>query len=440
MNKYVVGIMLAVPFGLACGPVPPPNGGTAGTGGNPSNPFCAVERVLQSKCQSCHAATPTGGAPFPLMSYADTQKTHNGTPIWQRIKERVRTDSMPPTGWTPRPDAAEKAVIAAWNGTGSECSVDPNATTCPQNPSRCVGEEHLPCQVTHRFLAHAPGNKAAKFTVAAGAADEYWCFDFVNPFFGTQQVARAEAPVVDNDAVIHHWLLFGTNEGRADGGIRGGCVQPEIGNSKLLSGWAPGGTNTVMPDDVRMEMGKYRYLELQVHYNNPVPIAGPDASGVAYCIEPNPGGRALAGITTLGTDNLLIPVGAKDVVGGTGTCNNLPTTLNPVFILGSSPHMHKLGSGFKTEQIRGGQVIDHISNIPIGGWSFDKQIHYMYTKPKEVRPGDTLRTTCYYSNPSQFPFVGFGTRTIDEMCYDFAMVYPINQARGECGQGITFGL
>jgi hypothetical protein len=82
--------------------------------------------------------------------------------------------------------------------------------------------------VTQRFLAHAPGNKNAKYPVGAGSADEYTCFDFRNPFYGTQNVVRAEAPVIDNGSVIHHWLLFGTHELRADGAIRGACVAPEM--------------------------------------------------------------------------------------------------------------------------------------------------------------------------------------------------------------------
>lgn len=35
--------------------------------------FCDVEPVLANKCQRCHDAPPRNGAPFPLLSFADTQ-------------------------------------------------------------------------------------------------------------------------------------------------------------------------------------------------------------------------------------------------------------------------------------------------------------------------------------------------------------------------------
>jgi hypothetical protein len=71
-----------------------------------------------------------------------------------------------------------------------------------------------------------------------------------------------------------------------------------------------------------------------------------------------------------------------------------------------------------------------LSNIPLGSWNFDNQIHYPITR-REVLPGDTLRTTCYYDNPSPSS-VGFGTKTSDEMCYDFITVFPYAAANKHC--------
>src|SRR5262245_61249899 len=46
--------------------VPGSGGSNGATGGNGLP--CAVQALLQSRCQSCHSATPVGGAPMPLMT------------------------------------------------------------------------------------------------------------------------------------------------------------------------------------------------------------------------------------------------------------------------------------------------------------------------------------------------------------------------------------
>jgi len=122
------------------------------------------------------------------------------------------------------------------------------------------------------------------------------------------------------------------------------------------------------------------------------------------------------------------------VLGGTGTCSGLPTNGQPVYVIGTSPHMHRLGSGFTTTVDKNGHLL---SNIPMEKWVFDQQIHYGIDR-YQLLPGDRLTTRCYYTNPAGSA-VRFGPRTQDEMCYDFMMVYPSSGTKKECGQGITFG-
>ena len=134
--------------------------------------------------------------------------------------------------------------------------------------------------------------------------------------------------------------------------------------------------------------------------------------------------------------------GLRTGVGGTGICG--PGALDTgsglakdqsVYVIGSSPHMHKLGHGFKTTHSRGGVELGALSNIP-NRWYYDEKSKYL-RDPLEVRPGDTLTTECVYSNP--WPsFTGFGIHSFTEQCYDFLLVYPIDSARAKCGQGIVF--
>lgn len=439
MERLVLGVSLAVGLTAACGPNPAPTG-TGGTGGNAgggNNPFCAVKQVLDAKCTSCHADIPNSGAPMPLTSYAATQRNGlNGQKIFSLIGARVASGTMPPGGGL---SAQEQATLVDWanaGGPGSECAGQSRGT-CATDPSYCIGEQYLPCKPDIYLRAHAPGNANKKFTVPANASDRYNCYQFPNPFAGGKYEI-AEAAAIDNYSVIHHWLVFGTNTPQAVGDVddSGGCTSPEQKDT-LLSGWAPGATNSVFPKDVGLLLNQYKYLTLQIHYNNPTNVPADDASGVAYCtttqVPPN-----IAGIVTLGQDyGVTAPAGAVNFPGGSGTCNNLfAAGSGTATIIESFPHMHRMGSGFTTEHLRNGQLVDYVSDVPLGTWAFDQQTHYPHnelgTGRIQILPGDTLRTTCFYTNPTATNVV-FGTKTSDEMCYDFVIAYPIQQLRRGCG-------
>ena len=82
------------------------SGGGVGTGGggggmiSPDMP-CGVVTVLQGTCQQCHGATPTNGAPFPMLTRADLLAASVITPemtIGQRsvLRMQAPTGHMPP--------------------------------------------------------------------------------------------------------------------------------------------------------------------------------------------------------------------------------------------------------------------------------------------------------------------------------------------------------
>jgi hypothetical protein len=175
----------------------------------------------------------------------------------------------------------------------------------------------------------------------------------------------------------------------------------------------------------------YPYFQLQIHYNNARYADGADASGVAFCTTNTPRTNA-AGIVTLGTMLFFIPPNANDYAV-TSNCSNLASDgRTTMTVISTSPHMHLLGTGFRTQHLRGSTTdMGDLSNIAVGTWSFDNQKHYPINPRRQVVPGDTLRTTCFFDNPTSSA-VTFGTRTRDEMCYDFVTVYPYNLATKRC--------
>jgi hypothetical protein len=241
--------------------------------------------------------------------------------------------------------------------------------------------------------------------------------------------------IIDDDRVIHHWILFGTDNESSwpYGGITSGYPCMAATANTHVTGWAPGGENTVLPSDVGLELDYKRFI-LQVHYNNTAHNGAADASGVAFCTAPRSSRQNIAGIVTLDTTTINIG-GRVTNATETGTCNNLSEDGTALTMIGTSPHMHLLGTGFRTTHRRGTQALPDLSYIPNGTWSFEQQRHYALNPRVEVRANDVLQTTCTYSNPGSAP-IGFGPGTGQEMCYDFVTVYPYDKAVKKCGPSI----
>jgi hypothetical protein len=104
-------------------PIPPPwpppesDGGSDGptcedttdTGDFP----CDVFALLQTHCHTCHQSPPLNSAPFPLLTFEDTQAPYGtmGKQRWQRMAEVVESGFMP-LGKTIPPE--DKQALLAW--------------------------------------------------------------------------------------------------------------------------------------------------------------------------------------------------------------------------------------------------------------------------------------------------------------------------------------
>lgn len=130
--------------------VPPPNCADGGTAPSVAIEFCQAEIILRTVCQKCHADPPMHGAPFPLVTYQDTQEVFdrvNGTLRWQRMQEVVALDFMPLRGLPDVPvellTCEEKSTLMGWLDQcarpegGTDCA-DSNAalTACDPRWSR----------------------------------------------------------------------------------------------------------------------------------------------------------------------------------------------------------------------------------------------------------------------------------------------------------------
>lgn len=412
------------------------SGGDTGndTGEPPSGQIpCEVQDFLSDNCWMCHSASPKFGAPMPLAEPTDFEVPSVSdltTPVHAMVANRIanEADPMPETGLLP---AEDRAVLETWIAQGRP--LDP-VEACEGSDE--TGEEppnvDAPCDDPFVVTAHAQGSDDG-FQVPL-TDDLYQCFVVAAPFAAADQ-GTAWAPVIDDDRVVHHMLLLTDPSGLLQpGDLVPNCATLSL-TSNMLMGWGPGSGVYEMPDEAGLELpNPGANLVLQVHYNNTAGYDDAvDSSGFAVCStsEPRPN---VAATLWLGTTD--IDVGAGETDSATGACDTSGVA-QPFTMLMSWPHMHQFGSQFVTNVERIGGGIDPVVTVP--AYSFDSQIYYPHDPGIVVQPGDVLRTTCTYDNTSGSS-VGFGEGTAEEMCFNFATVYPIDLFNAQNRQCLGGGL
>lgn len=78
---------------------------------------CGPDRVLKNVCQFCHTNPPQHDAPFPLVTYANTQAEMDGKPLYFWMEKYVSEEIMP----LPPVDIsdADRAVLLQWLRAGA---------------------------------------------------------------------------------------------------------------------------------------------------------------------------------------------------------------------------------------------------------------------------------------------------------------------------------
>ncbi|MBL4687534.1 MAG: hypothetical protein JKY37_23260, partial [Nannocystaceae bacterium] len=395
---------------------------------------CDVLSVLAENCFECHSDTPSFGAPMALADYDAMHVPAPSdlvTPTFEMVAARV-DDPVRPMPPIKIMDEADKAVLRAWIDAGAPEDPDADCGSVEPPPVDPVGPQALDCEVTDTFTAHAPGSNAGFQVPTQGAENLYQCFAFQTPYDIPTQ-ATAWAPIIDDARVVHHWILYRNRAPNTDGGVFPCDAGLQL-EADFVAGWAPGGQNMTMPDGVGLQLAEAGdWFILQIHYNNSAHYNDVvDSSGVAFCAADSPR-TDTAGILSVGTVGIDIPAnttGHQEV----GTCGWLGTIGWPaeLHVIGGSPHMHQYGRGLTTELLRGGNAgQEMITNVP--NFTFENQGMHLNEPEVIIHPGDRLRTTCTFDNPNPFR-VGFGEATGDEMCFNFMLVYPIQQIHNRnCG-------
>jgi hypothetical protein len=429
------------------GAIPPVTAGAsapnaaAGTGALATGPLpCAVSKALGTHCQKCHGTTPIGGAPMSLVTLDDFQKPAKSMAslkVYQLAKMRIndKAKPMPPGGGMP---AADLATLDSWLGAGAVAgtSADQQCGDAVKPPVVGGSDEGsygaitaLPGETCYDFPVHAGQTVGDTAAYDVGTGEHYEQFYFRAPW-PTGSVATRYGTKFDNQKVIHHWLLFGSAEADAEGSHKTSPLPTLLGvNATLLAGWAVGGTNLSMPEDVGFELPeKGTTLNLQWHFYNNTSTKQLDKSVVQVCTVPAGMRPHTASVTWVGTEDLNgnkwfggagMPAHQSSVFSG--TCDPLREGMNstePIHIIGFWPHMHQLGTNMKAVVNHKNGMKETIFDKP---FDFNYQIHYF--QKYDLMPGDTLTASCTYNNTTAMG-VPFGESSDTEMCYNFTFAWP----------------
>ncbi|MEM9071493.1 MAG: hypothetical protein AAGE52_23505 [Myxococcota bacterium] len=380
---------------------------------------CEVSDIVGRRCIGCHADDPQFGAPMALTNASSFAAERRGQPVHELALERIGRDDesrMPPASQEALTDE-ELGALEAWLGSGAPETDDEGV--CGGEPAEvCQDPSCLPCEPDRRFLVH--GETQADPFVVPDSGNPFRCVAFRSPF-GRRDQAAAWAPIIDDERVVHHWILYRTSTPQREGAHDCNMPLDAVG----LMGWAPGTQASVLPDDVGLELsqGGDEWLILEMHYWNAAGHTDAiDQSGVAICTTE--GRRKTAGILTFGSTAISLPPRLDTTI--TGLCPSTSTLLlsEPLKVIATTPHMHRLGTRIVSEVLPAGLDIRSRRLVRVDPWSFDDQRTHWFDDPVMIRPGDAVRTRCVYENESD-EFVFFGERNEDEMCFNFALVYPL---------------
>jgi hypothetical protein len=412
-------------------PGPPP---VRDAGAPPSQPGeemglpCEISTILTTHCARCHGEQLSFGAPFPLVTLEDLHAPAVSDPsrkIFELLVGRM-TDprlTMPPAPAEPATEA-EIETIRAWveRGAPAEKTCGADAPPPPEVPDAGMPPPNPECDHVFELRAHGvglPGDDSPYQVPPLG--DLYVNFMFKVPWTGSVHGLEFH-PIVDDERVLHHMLLYSAPIGAA----LDGTIIPGIGThpgESLIAGWAPGGDPMIMPEGVGLEMppGPTGRFIMEMHYNN---MAGfmdaRDRSGFRVCATSAKRPQTAAS-HLLGTE--VIVIAGPGEFTATGMCHpylNLSGLLNrePIHIISSTPHLHRRGRNLRTEIHRADGQVEVLIDEP---FNFDNQI--THDTPAIINPGDWLKTVCTYEN--ERGIAGFGVRTDDEMCQNYVLAYPV---------------
>jgi hypothetical protein len=219
--------------------------------------------------------------------------------------------------------------------------------------------------------------------------------------------------------VVHHYEVFQALAPEKEGLFD--CSQQQIKMSWLpLFGGGAGAAGLQLPQGTGFKLPRSAQLLVQLHLLNAAPAPSESRVVINMDYAQDPAQITPAGIFALGSMDIQLNPGAKDVQLGS-KCS-LPKPLN---VFAVQPHMHKLGT--RIELAHGA---DEAAARPLykrDPWVFGEQPIDPLTI--QLKKGDFVSSTCTFTNTTDRP-VSYGENTKDEMCFLVLFYTPFDRLDG----------
>jgi hypothetical protein len=344
-----------------------------------------------------------------------------------------------PQAPAPRLSSAEQKLLVDWVNAGmpareagatcsSDMQINPQEGANPDAPTPADRDAGLAqpaaqtggpddCEAYYELRAHgAVGEEDTTPFMVRGTGEnqgnQYHCF-YLKPPYDLDDQGLWFAPIIDNKAVLHHWLLYGTDLMLQESGSTSPCSAAEPG-AYLLAGWAPGTPETNFPVDVGMQMPSAGMI-LEVHYFNQTGTAQPDRSGVKFCTAKKNTREHTQAVHFTGGENICVPPDSQWSMNG--LCDPSDAA-GDIHITNLWPHMHKTGRRMKVTIHRANGTDEVIHDK-----AFDFNLQLTYPLDLVLKGGDTIETECFFENDTHAA-IPFGENTQEEMCYGFISAWP----------------
>ncbi|MCA9488644.1 MAG: hypothetical protein KC621_01935 [Myxococcales bacterium] len=404
-----------------------------------------VRPLVEEHCSHCHDG---GVAPFvfddpdqlavlgPLMVSAVMSRT---MPPWSFHDDCRTVDGSLAL------DDATIAVFAAWGESGYPLGNESDYTASP--PDELI-------QLPPPDLVAWPRTPLEPDT---GLPDDYVCA-VTDLTLDEETFVTAARVVPDRLDLLHHVILYAVppEQVRELRQIAGGNLDrpfscwesPVMHLGPKLDIWVPGKRPLTDPygehDAIRVPAGSLVVME--THFNTLTWDAeqpAVDNSGIELWTLPAEQVEGLLVSWTVYDTELDIPAGAPAAQEGAEV--HLPVEAP---IVATSPHMHLLGTGVRTDAVSKDGQEQCLSDVD---WDFDWQRRYEMESGREVyydvMAGDTVRLTCTYDNSAanqpvvdgvrgEPQDVGWGDSSLEEMCIDFLTLrvpFDPEASGGLCG-------
>ena len=254
------------------------------------------------------------------------------------------------------------------------------------------------------------------------AETAYQCFEWTATLDQLAHIVGFN-PVIDNAPYVHHYVVSLIDNPTGQQGYQ--CFDL---SGDLIWAWAPGTGEYLYPEEagvlVGENVGGAVTVRIQVHYNNPLGMAGQtDSSGLdvylSTDLRPNNAGVAVfADVAPIS-----IPPG-DPAFEWVAECSSAETTamLNgPITAFGSAMHAHEIGSVLWTDIERDGDFLLELNRDD--PYDFNNQT-YKPIEPTTIDPGDAVVNHCIYDSTGRGGTTMGGPGTADEMCWNTVLYYP----------------